>query len=135
MITNRIGLKSEIQNDPVSIGYASKTASEILVLLTAQTQIRNRGPVSGQEVLAQIDNGELTLLNNSRIDALVNFLASAEEIDLHDPNVVTVLGKFFTAGSISRANLLSFRRENISRLEVISIGDTPTLHQVEVANG
>lgn len=134
MITDRAGLKAEMA-DPAGLGYAGKTSAQILVLLTAETRSRPRAPVSGREILAQIDNGELDALPEARGDALLNFLYGADSVDLSDANVVTVLGKYFPGGSTSRANLITFRDEQVSRLTEIGIGGEPTLHQIDVAAG
>lgn len=134
MIQDRAALKAEIQGDPASIGYTGKTAVQVLALLTNQTQTRNRAPVSGQEIIAQLNTTELDGMADAVVFKLLDFLASQETIDLQDPNVTSILKKIFPAGP-TRTALIAFRDESISRLTEIGIAGQPTLHQVEVANG
>lgn len=134
MITDRKALRAEVQGDPEGLGYAEKTPAQVLALLTGQTQSRPRSPVSGQEIIAQLDTAELAGMADAVVAKLLDFLASQQSVDLQDPNVTGILKKIFPAGP-TRTALVAFRNETISRLEEIKISGEPTLHQVEVANG
>lgn len=134
MITDRAGLRAEVQGDLEALGYAGKTATQVLALLTNKTQSRPRLPVSGQEIIAQLDTAELDEMADAMVFKLLDFLASQQTVDLQDPNVTGILKKIFPTGP-TRTALIAFKDEAISRLEEISISGEPTLHQVEVANG
>lgn len=131
MITNREGLKAEVEKPE----YAGKTASEVLALLLAISKTRFRGPVAGSEIIAQLDNTELDGLADATVSKLLDFLSAQQRVNLHDSNVVTLLGKFFPGASPSRANLLTFRDEAVTPLDLAGISGEPTLHQIEVAQG
>lgn len=133
MIRDRAALKAEMA-DPAALGYAGKTPPEILALLTGPSRTRPRAPVSGQEIIAQLDATELQGMPDAVVTKLLDFLASQETIDLQDANVVEIFKKIFGAGP-TRTNLIAFRDEQVSRLEEIGIGGVPTLHQIAVANG
>lgn len=133
MITDRAGLKSEIQKAE----YDGKTAAEVLVMLTAPSKTRNRAPVSGQEIIAQLDTTELAdsaKISDARVTRLLEFLSSQERIDLQDDGVRTLLGRILPAGP-SRTAIIAFSSEDVSPLQLAGIAGEPTLHQVQVAMG
>lgn len=128
-------LADEVQADPLARGYAGMTAEQIDASLRVADRTRFRTAIPNHEVFRALDLGEVEALSQGKRDAL-QMVMTLDQIDATDPNVRTILGTLFPAGSTTRDNLIALAQETVSRAEEIGIPlDWLTVGRCEAAMG
>lgn len=130
---NYQALRNEIINDPISLGYAGKTDSEIASLLNtvpgspiAGRQI-DREIIDTWEILeatVQAEWGALSAAEKQRYQTIVG----AGTVSVKGTNVRNAFLQMFAAGTQTRTNLAALQTRAASRAEVlgfrpVSVGD------------
>ena len=113
-------LKSELDTDPLSRGYTTMTDEEATNDLNAAYRERNRGLMTGSEILNVIAMSEFNALDDVNKQLFWNVL------HLGDVNPFGVEANLFIlifgAGSDTIIALKAARKENITRGEEIGFG-------------
>lgn len=126
MPINYSALRTEIQNDPQSLGLVAlvQTGSD-QGIADALNLVRDggayqvfAGPFLPSQVFAQLDATELAALTALPLQRLQVVLA-LDLIDPRDTNTRTILGGLFGSGTNTRANLQSMSQRQGSRAEIL----------------
>lgn len=113
-------LKSEIQADPLTRGYAGMTDQQVADSLNTVDRTRNRSVVSGKEVKDRIDLGEWA----ARTDAQKQIVLALCNRDDLDPFGIdaTIFQDAMAGATTTLANLTAYRVEDISRGVELGLG-------------
>ena len=66
-------LREEIQNDPLSRGYAGMTDQQIADDLNSKYRSKNKTGVSGKDISDAINSAEYSALSDAQKDRIINF--------------------------------------------------------------
>ena len=113
-------LRTELDTDPLGLGYAGKTDQQVATLLnTARQSIDlETGVLTAYQIVNCIDRGEYALL--SAVDrSLLALLVSAGQVDTKSPTIrATFLAMFPSATApVTRAALVAIQSRKGSRAE------------------
>lgn len=108
-------LATEINDDPLILGYAVMSNTEVVTSMNAPTRSRNKSSISSQEVLEAIDPAALMLLSGDQATRVWGILGMPS----FDPFGVAaeIMKDAFGAQSSTLAALASLRVESISRAQ------------------
>lgn len=119
-------LVAELQNDPLSRGYALMTDAQRLASLLAVNRPTERTVIPAYEVLEAIVPSEWSALSAAEKQR-VQTIISAGQVNLKGSNTRAALGAAFAAGTTTRTNLLALQvGDPISRafeLGLTALGD------------
>lgn len=114
-------LKTEIDTDPKSLGYAGKTDKEIADLMN-EIGLSNeeilRGAVPAEEMLSAMVYDDLILLTDIQLQIIAIYTANGE-LDIANPNIQRIFKQIFPQGKASRDNLLALAYRVASRAEAL----------------
>lgn len=113
-------LRSEIQSDPLTRGYAGMTDIQVADSLNTVDRTRNRSVITGKEVKERIDVGEWA----TRTDAQKQIILALCNRDDLDPFGIdaTIFQDAMAGATTTLANLNAYRVEDVSRGEEIGFG-------------
>jgi len=113
-------LVTEVQTDPLGLGYSGMTDQQIADSLNTVNRPRNRTSMSGREIQDEVVDAEYDVLTDEKKS---QFLALTASADL-DPFGLgaNVIKDIFTGGSTTSTNLGVARVETISRAVEIGAG-------------
>lgn len=110
-------LKAEIANDPMGLGYAGKTDTEIADLLNDATRCSiDRTIIPAWEVIEATVPAEWAALTSAEKQRY-QILTGAGEINVQGTNTRAAFLAMFGAGTATRANLAGLQRRQASRAE------------------
>lgn len=117
-------LRSEIDNDPKSLGYAAlldqpQAIADRLNLIGASDETITKEAVDTADVVAAIVRAEHDALSAASREYLHGVLLAAPEVKVGEPNVRSSLAGLFPAGTSSRANLIALATRPATRGEVL----------------
>lgn len=124
-MSDLIKLKSEIDSDPLGIGYAGMTDAQVADSLNAKTRTRERTVISSYEVInatVAADWAALSAAEKQRYQTITG----AGQIDVQSANVRAAFLAMFAAGTTTRANLATLQSESVSRADEVGIGEVHT---------
>jgi len=101
-------LIAEIGTDPGGEGYAGMTAAQILAALLAENKAYT-GAITGGEIYNAIDRDEYTALSAADKATVDHITLLGDRISVTGGLIKQNLLAIFTAGSVSRANLLALK--------------------------
>jgi hypothetical protein len=114
-------IKDELDNDPLTRGYAGMTSVEVAEDLNTKYRSRIKASMSGDEIAQSVNSTEYEALTDTQKELLLT-LTSRGELDPKSGGFAhMVLVDLFGAGSTTIASLSSNRNESISRAEEINI--------------
>ena len=134
-------LNIELTTDPVSLGYAPHISTGDQNALADLLNVPrgggafqvNRDPVRPDEIFAQIDATDFSLLTTTQLSQL-QVVMGLPRVDLRVANIRTMLAGMFLAGSPTRANFTAFVTRNGSRAEVLwNPGKVVTINEIDLA--
>ncbi len=129
-------LKTEIQTDPMTLGYAGKTNPEVAALLNEvglSSEAVNVGTIDGQELSKAVVISEYTALTDAQRQAWTTILSAGDgQVDVDDTRVVDQIGAIWGVPTTTRANLLALKTRSASRAEVVFAPGT-TVTKFDVA--
>ena len=117
-----VALKSELQTDPTSLGYAAAIASGSdnilanLINAVSQSININRATVTNVEVFNAIDATDYAGLTSAKKSDL-QLVLTPDTVTVNNANVRTILASIFGAGSATRTALLALQTRKGSRAE------------------
>lgn len=126
-------LKSEIQTDPIALGYASHVASgddagvAILLGATQQTININVGVVPAYKVFEAIVPAEWSALSADDKQRIQSILAMGD-VDTTGPNTRAAFTTAFPATTVTRTNLTALLTRKGSRAEQLFGAGTVVQH-------
>ena len=130
-------LKTELDTDPNSLGYAAANNSECAALLNAVDAANpiDVSVVDGQELSKAVVISEYTVLSAAERDGWTTILAAGNgQVDINDARVVAQIAAIWGAGTATRANLLALKIRDGSRAEtVFGVGSSVTAQDVAEA--
>lgn len=114
-------LKTEIDTDPLTRGYAGMTDQQVADSLNAVNRTRNRASMTGKEVKDRIDTVDWDTRTDAQKSQLLSLFARDDlnpfGIDAH------IFQEAMTgAAGTSVSDLSTYRVENISRGEELGLG-------------
>jgi hypothetical protein len=116
-------LKTEMDTDPKSLGYAGKSNPEVADLINTvglSGEEVDVGIIDGQELSKAVIISEYTALSNAERQGWATILSAGDgQVDIDDSRVVDQIGAIWGAGTTTRANLLALRKRSASRAEVL----------------
>ena len=115
-------LKSEIQTDPVALGYTGKSHEDIADLINRPVRAGLfRESISAGMIVASVVKSEFLLLTaNDRLYFVDVLLKGGDNIPVTS-TLRTEFAALFGAGSQTRANLTALIRRQGSRVEELSL--------------
>jgi len=113
-------LVTEVQTDPLGLGYAGMTDQQVADSLNTVNRPRNRTSMTGREVQDEVVDAEYDLLTDEKKS---QFLALTASADL-DPFGLgaNVVKDIFGAVATTTTNLATARVETVSRAVEIGAG-------------
>lgn len=122
-----MGLASEINNDPLSRGYAAMTDSEIVTDLNTAYRTRTRSRLSSSEIYEQINAAEFVAMTDANKQYVRDILGLGEGISVGpDSQARSVLIGTFGAQSTTINNLAAILTESITRARELGLGAVST---------
>ena len=136
-------LANEISNDPVALGYAGKTDSQIADLLNATNTGRtlNRTQVPTTEIMGAISSA--TPSNAwpavaSKQESMLLAILGMPYVDASNTNLRLIFGEIFPNSgntATTRANLLALGSQTVSRAVEIGLGIVLTSDVTKAKSG
>lgn len=114
-------LKTELDSDPKSLGYAGKTHPETAALLNTMraTESVDVGVIDGQELSKAVVISEYTALTDSERQGWTTMLAAGGgQVDIDDERVIDQATAIWD-GTTTLANLNALRTRDGSRSEAL----------------
>src|SRR4051812_10535777 len=109
-------LQTELQGDPVALGYAPLTdaqaAAKLNDLTTGRTLARTAIPVA--EIYNNILNADWPA-PASAAESKLRALLGMQTVDASNANTKTIIGAIFGVGTPTRTNLLALGTQTVSR--------------------
>lgn len=128
-------IQDEILNDPESLGYAGKTAQEVLTLLTSATRSTPRGRVDTDVLINNtIDVTEYLALDEAQLEKFKDWMATFPMQDPAAAGVQMAYVLYFGLESQTVANLVAFQNVACTRIEELGL-TTPSLYHIQQALG
>jgi len=121
-----IRLKTEIDADPLTRGYAGMTDAQVKADGHTKYRTRNKTSLTGSEVLNAIDKTEF----NSKTDAQKQQVWDLVHLGSLNPFGIeaSLMVDIFGGGSVTIVALQALRVESISRWEELSLGNVREGH-------
>jgi len=121
-----IRLKTEIDADPLTRGYAGMTDAQVKADGHTKYRTRNKTSLTGSEVLNAIDKTEF----NSKTDAQKQQVWDLVHLGTLNPFGIeaSLMVDIFGGGSVTIVALQALRVESISRWEELSLGNVREGH-------
>lgn len=117
---NYQSLRTELDTDPLGLGYSGKTDQQIADLLNQvrATIDRDIGVIPAWRLVGAINPDEWAALSNQEKQRLALFV-SAGDIDTQSANIRSALAAMFTAGAspLTRAAMAALQTRKGSRAE------------------
>lgn len=122
-------LRSELDTDPLTRGYAGMTDAEVATDLNTEYRTRNKDTITGSEAWSLTDSTEYNALTDAQKSQWLSLCA----IDQHDPFGVSAdtAIDIFTGGSDTIVALNAYRVESISRGIELGIGNVVEQHVID----
>jgi len=114
-------LKSEIDNDPLTRGYAGMTDQQIAESLNAVDRTVTAEFLSGSDVLNNTDHAEFTALTVGNQQKWLQ-LCAVDSIDTSSGIAKSLEASLFGPGTATRTALLAARQSTVSRATELGIG-------------
>lgn len=116
-------LKTEINSDPVALGYAGKSHQEIADILNSVYNVNhkiNKGEVPSGDVVKQFVASELGQLSSGQQNLLF-LLLCRDTIDISDTKIQAIVMGIFTNAlyPLTRAALITFALKQATRAEYV----------------
>lgn len=124
---NLQALKSELDSDPLGLGYAAMSDVEAADSLNAPTREPNRDSISGGELAAAIDFAEYAALGTAIHRQYLQLLTAAPELPVKGPLRSTLAG-FFPQNSATRQNIAALLKQTGSRAQELGLGVVTPSH-------
>jgi len=130
MAIDLVALNTEIQTDPLALGYIKSPTGtrdqKLAALSTNATLLNNqnqssrvrRGLTPSSQVMAAVVGSELVALSAARQSALQLYI-SAGDVDLSSDNVRAALQSIFAGATVTLSNLATAQDRPRSRAEVL----------------
>lgn len=116
-------LKTEINSDPESLGYAGETGHKVAELLN-EVGLSNetvlRGAVPVEEILSNIVYAELNALTTKQLQILALYTSNGD-LDVDNSLIQDIFKGLFGDGTATRANLLTLAQRACSRAEKLGL--------------
>ncbi len=125
-------LKTEIDNDPLTIGYTGMSDQAVADSLNAETRSQNISSVSGTQIGDAIDETEYGLLSPENKTA-VRELVQAEQHNPFGFTAVVLKDIFSNNSGPTITALLALRTRNISRAKELGARETVDVTHVAKA--
>lgn len=122
-------LREEIQNDPLSRGYAGMTDQQIADDLNSKYRSKNKTGVSGKDISDAINSAEYSALSDAQKDRIINF-TQRQSVDPFG-FAQTVFLDIFAGGSTTIQNLSNIRVESISRADELGWREVKIGHVID----
>lgn len=133
-----VALNAELQNDPVSVGYAAPLAAgelgKVADLLNAPRETVTRASVDGSVILTAIDPAEFAALTVQQLTRLMVILSAGESVRVGNAAVRTMLNEIFPPGGATRSAFAAAVQGLASRAEIV-VGQAVTFNDVARALG
>ena len=115
-------LKTELDTDPLTRGYAGMTDEQAATDLNTVYRTQPRGSMNGDEIFAATDNAEFVGLTDHKQQLWVSF-TSKDIINAYDQTNIDFLDYIFGAGSTTKTTLAALREEDVSRGVELGLGN------------
>ncbi len=126
-------LRAELLTDPAALGYAGKTAAQVVTLMNTVNQAVERDIVPSWEVLEATVPSEYAALSAAEKTRYQLFVG-AGSVNVKGTNTRTAFGTMFGAGTATRTNLVALQTQLQSRAAVLGLGAV-TERDVTIARG
>lgn len=113
-------LSDEIAVDPADLGYAGKTAAQVVALLDRATRPRVKASMTGDEIFAATDGPEFAAASEAKRN-LWMLLCARAAVDPSGAANVALVTYIFGVGSTTLGNLAAARTELVSRAVEIGL--------------
>ena len=112
-------LKTEIDTDPVTLGYTGKTNDEVADLLNSLStgRTKDRGSIETWQILDATDFETDYAVLSSNQKTQYQIMISAGVVSIKSANIKNALVAMFGAGTATRTNLIALAKEPITRAE------------------
>lgn len=114
-------IKTEIDGDPLTRGYAGMTDEAVADDLNTVYRTANKGSLTGSLLFEATDNTEWAALTDNKKSLWISF-CNKTSVDPFNSSVVAFVQYIFGGGSTTVTNLNSLRTENISRAAELGVG-------------
>jgi hypothetical protein len=114
-------IKTEIDGDPLTRGYAGMTDEAVAIDMNTVYRTRNLSSISGDQIFAATDGTEFSGLTDHKQAIWVAFCGRSE-IDPFGGSNVALVQWVFGGGSTTISNLSALRTENVSRGQELGVG-------------
>ena len=115
-----VALKAELDNDPLTRGYATMSDKEAAVSLNEKNRPNERQSVPAQEFIAAI--APTAFPADGKMQAYLALLLGTGSVPLDEPNVRNALKAIFSGQGGTLAALAALQNENISRGVELGLG-------------
>lgn len=116
-------LKTELDTDPKSLGYAGKTdppVADLMNTIGASGEKVNRGFIDGQELMSVVIISEYAALSDVRRTGWSAIIqAGTGLVDVNNPGTIAQVEVIWGAGTITRGRLIALRQRDASRAEML----------------
>jgi hypothetical protein len=119
-------LKTEIETDPKTLGYAGKTSQEVADLLNEvglSDETISRGLLPTSEIMECFVAGEMGAITSSEF-SMLQLVCNREQLDMGNANIQGIFTSIFAGGTDTRNNLIAKATMDASRAEALFGKDT-----------
>lgn len=115
-------LRSEIENDPETLGYSGKTDKQIRDILNTKDREVDVESVTGQELFEAVKPSDYDNLTDKQA-GLLHAIISMGTILVNGENTKAALLAMFGAGTDTRTNLAALQTKTISRATELGLSN------------
>jgi hypothetical protein len=120
-------LRTELTTDPLSRGYSSMTATQVITSLNTVNRTQDVTLVDGWQLWAATDLTELGALSAALRSWWIALIPSSR-IDVRNTALRAVILSIWGAGTTTRANLVALQTKSVSRAVELELGNVGIHH-------
>jgi hypothetical protein len=124
-------LRTEITNDPASLGYAGKTDAQVATLMNAVNQTANVATIDANQLIRAIQPADFSALTQIQLSRL-SIILGAEPFSVNDVNIKQMLADLFAGKTQTLAALQALQTYQTSRA-LLLFGEPVTAGDVQRA--
>jgi hypothetical protein len=124
-------LRTEITNDPASLGYAGKTDAQVATLMNAVNQTANVATIDANQLIRAIQPADFAALTQIQLSRL-SIILGAEPFSVNDVNIKQMLADLFAGKTQTLAALQALQTYQTSRA-LLLFGEPVTAGDVQRA--